>query len=139
MGARMVGDWICLFKKIIVIYSTFPIFLGPRSEAKGQWRKGILHLFLSYHINYEKAMISGASVQNSENMTGNMLFMHSNKENIQNNTCILVDTMIWLKWWRCILVKARRFEEGPKNPLKGISMKSLVPACYAQFRVGAGG
>lgn len=41
--------------------------------------------------------------------------------------------------WRCILVSAADSEEGPKNPLKGISMKSLVLACYAQFRVGAGG
>ena len=31
------------------------------------------------------------------------------------------------------------FQVGPKNPMKGISMKSLVPAFYAQFRVGAGG
>jgi len=30
-------------------------------------------------------------------------------------------------------------EEGPKNPLKGISMKSLVLALNAQFGVGAGG
>ena len=42
-------------------------------------------------------------------------------------------------WWRSILVGSAGSEEGPKNPLKGISMKSLVPACYAQFRVGAGG
>ena len=31
------------------------------------------------------------------------------------------------------------FQAGPKNPVKGISMKSLVSACYAQFRVDAGG
>ena len=31
-----------------------------------------------------------------------------------------------------------RFKEGPKNPLKGISMKPLVPALNAQFGVGAG-
>ena len=31
------------------------------------------------------------------------------------------------------------FEEGPKNPLKGTTVKSLVPAAYAQFGVGAGG
>ena len=31
------------------------------------------------------------------------------------------------------------FQEGPKNPLKGTSMKSLVSAFYAQFRVDAGG
>ena len=41
--------------------------------------------------------------------------------------------------WRSILVRKSGFQEGPKNPLKGISMKSLVLACYAQFRVGAGG
>lgn len=40
---------------------------------------------------------------------------------------------------RSILVSAADSEEGPKNPLKGISMKSLVLAFYAQFRVGAGG
>ena len=31
------------------------------------------------------------------------------------------------------------FQVGPKNPMKGTSMKSLVSAFYAQFRVGAGG
>ena len=31
------------------------------------------------------------------------------------------------------------FQAGPKNPAKGTSMKSLVSACYAQFRVDAGG
>ena len=41
--------------------------------------------------------------------------------------------------WRSILVRSPGSEEGPKNPLKGISMKSLVFACYAQFRVDAGG
>ena len=41
---------------------------------------------------------------------------------------------------RCsILVGTTGFQVGPKNPMKGISMKSLVPAFYAQFRVGAGG
>ena len=40
---------------------------------------------------------------------------------------------------RSILVSAAGSEEGPKNPLKGISMKSLVSAFYAQFRVDAGG
>ena len=41
---------------------------------------------------------------------------------------------------RCsILVGMTIFQEGPKNPLKGISMKSLVSAFYAQFRVDAGG
>ncbi|MGM9663968.1 MAG: hypothetical protein ACI3XF_03925, partial [Eubacteriales bacterium] len=29
-------------------------------------------------------------------------------------------------------------EDGPKNPLKGTSMKLLVAAFYAQFRVAAG-
>ena len=58
---------------------------------------------------------------------------------MQNNTCKTVLSMIIWHWWRCILVKARRFEEGPKNPLKGISMKSLVLAFFAQIRVGAGG
>ena len=41
---------------------------------------------------------------------------------------------------RCsILVSDAVFQEGPKNPLKGTSMKSLVSAFYAQFRVDAGG
>ena len=31
------------------------------------------------------------------------------------------------------------FEEGPKNPLKGTSMKPLVSASYAQSGVDAGG
>ena len=42
-------------------------------------------------------------------------------------------------WWRCILVGTDDYQEGPKNPLKGISVKSLVLACFAQIRVGAGG
>lgn len=37
------------------------------------------------------------------------------------------------------LVEAAISKEGPKNPLKGISMKPLVSAWNAQFRVGAGG
>ena len=41
---------------------------------------------------------------------------------------------------RCsILVSDAVFQEGPKNPLKGTSVKSLVSAFYAQFRVDAGG
>ena len=38
-----------------------------------------------------------------------------------------------------ILVRASGSQDGPKNPLKGISMKSLVPASLAQIGVGAGG
>ena len=39
---------------------------------------------------------------------------------------------------RCsILVRSAGSEEGPKNPLKGITVKPLVPAAYAQFGVGA--
>ena len=39
---------------------------------------------------------------------------------------------------RCsILVRSAVSEEGPKNPLKGITVKPLVPASYAQFGVGA--
>ena len=40
---------------------------------------------------------------------------------------------------RSILVRSVVYQEGPKNPLKGISMKSLVFASYAQFGVDAGG
>ena len=39
---------------------------------------------------------------------------------------------------RSILVRSAVSEEGPKNPLKGIAVKPLVPASYAQFGVGAG-
>ena len=35
-------------------------------------------------------------------------------------------------------VRTAVFQEGPKNPLKGISVKPLVPALNAQFGVGAG-
>ena len=40
---------------------------------------------------------------------------------------------------RSILVSAAGSEKGPKNPLKGITMKPVVPALNAQFGVGAGG
>ena len=41
---------------------------------------------------------------------------------------------------RCsILVRTAGSQVGPKNPIKGISVKSLVSAFYAQFRVDAGG
>ena len=38
---------------------------------------------------------------------------------------------------RSILVRSAASEEGPKNPFKGITMKPLVPASYAQCGVGA--
>jgi len=40
---------------------------------------------------------------------------------------------------RSILVRSAVYQEGPKNPLKGISLKPLVFALNAQFGVGAGG
>ena len=40
---------------------------------------------------------------------------------------------------RSILVRSVVSEEGPKNPLKGIAVKPLVPASYAQFGVVVGG
>ena len=40
---------------------------------------------------------------------------------------------------RSILVRTAVYQEGPKNPLKGITLKPLVPALNAQFGVGAGG
>ena len=40
---------------------------------------------------------------------------------------------------RSILVRTADSEEGPKNPFKGIAVKPLVPASYAQFGVGAEG
>jgi|CZCB01.1.fsa_nt_gi hypothetical protein len=40
--------------------------------------------------------------------------------------------------WRSILVSTAASQDGPKNPLKGISMKFLVPARCAQRWVGAG-
>lgn len=53
------------------------------------------------------------------------LYIHGKYANIQGKRC-------------SILVGVAIFQEGPKNPLKGTSMKSLVFACYAQFRVDAG-
>ncbi len=41
--------------------------------------------------------------------------------------------------WRSILVSLTDFEEGPKNPLKGIPVNPVVSASYAQFGVDAGG
>lgn len=41
-------------------------------------------------------------------------------------------------WWRSILVGTAGFEGGPKNPLKGTSMKFLVLATDAQLGAGAG-
>jgi len=46
---------------------------------------------------------------------------------------------MYTKQRRSILVRAAGSQEGPKNPLKGISVKSLVPALDAQSGVGAGG
>jgi len=40
--------------------------------------------------------------------------------------------------WCSILVSRVPSEDGAKNPLKGISMKFLVPAADAQSGVGAG-
>ena len=40
---------------------------------------------------------------------------------------------------RSILVRSAVYQEGPKNPLKGISLKPLVSALNAQFGVDAGG
>ena len=40
---------------------------------------------------------------------------------------------------RSILVRTAVYQEGPKNPLKGISVKLLVSALNAQFGVDAGG
>ena len=40
--------------------------------------------------------------------------------------------------WRSILVSLTDFEEGPKNPLKGIPVNPVVSASYAQFGVDAG-
>ena len=40
--------------------------------------------------------------------------------------------------WCSILVRSTCSQDGPKNPLKGISMKFLVLALNAQFGVGAG-
>ena len=40
---------------------------------------------------------------------------------------------------RSILVRSAAYQEGPKNPLKGTSLKPLVSALNAQFGVGAGG
>ena len=47
----------------------------------------------------------------------NMLYIHSER--------VILETA---KQRRSILVVPAVFQEGPKNPLKGTSMKSLVPA-----------
>ena len=44
-----------------------------------------------------------------------------------------------MKQWHSILVGPAGIGEGPKNPLKGISMKPVVSASYAQSGVDAGG
>ena len=41
--------------------------------------------------------------------------------------------------WRIILVDEIYYEDGPKKPLKSISVKPVVLASYAQFGVSAGG
>ena len=46
--------------------------------------------------------------------------------------------IIMMYRWCSILVRAVNSEDGAKNPLKGISMKLLVFASYAQLGVGAG-
>lgn len=52
---------------------------------------------------------------------------------IQGNRAILKTA----KRRRSILVRSAASEEGPKNPFKGIAVKPLVPASYAQWGVGA--
>ena len=46
--------------------------------------------------------------------------------------------LLYILRWHSILVGAYGCEGGPKNPLKGISMKLLVLALNAQFGVSAG-
>ena len=71
--------------------------------------------------------------------------MHLSALNLDKNEYyekILVysEYLCYDKYRRCsILVEVTDSQVGPKNPMKGISMKSVVPAFYAQFRVGAGG
>ena len=63
-------------------------------------------------------------------------------QNIHKNEKILVysQKLCYDTHRRCsILVETANSQVGPKNPMKGTSMKSLVSAFYAQFRVGAGG
>lgn len=65
-----------------------------------------------------------------------------NIQNIQKNELPLVYAAVlcYDTLRRCsILVGTAHSQVGPKNPMKGISMKSLVSAFYAQFRVDAGG
>jgi len=55
--------------------------------------------------------------------------------------CKIVKGMLLFKiaeQWRSILVRSAVSQEGPKNPLKGTTVKPLVLASYAQFGVGAG-
>ena len=74
--------------------------------------------------------ISGALCKYSVNMQKNLYI----PLNIQAACGILGS----VKRRRSILVRSAVSEEGPKNPFKGIAVKPLVPASYAQFGVGAG-
>ena len=53
--------------------------------------------------------------------------------------CIHQKYVILVLQWRSILVGLTGFGEGPKNPLKGTSVKPVVSASYAQSGVDAGG
>ena len=46
--------------------------------------------------------------------------------------------LICITMWCSILVRLSYSQDGPKNPLKGTSMKFLVLAFDAQSGVGAG-
>jgi hypothetical protein len=64
------------------------------------------------------------------------------KESIENKQFCVYNIYLQcfcIVWRRSILVGADVSKEGPKNPLKGISVKPLVSAWNAQFRVDAGG
>lgn len=71
-------------------------------------------------------LVSRHYIEKNIQLLKKYLYIHGKYANIQGKRC-------------SILVGVAIFQEGPKNPLKGTSMKSLVFACYAQFRVDAGG
>ena len=55
------------------------------------------------------------------------------------NTCIFIKNVLIYNLTVQYPSQNGLFQVGPKNPMKGTSMKSLVSAFYAQFRVDAGG
>ena len=66
-------------------------------------------------------------------------FSHFWYKNFMMHTCIFINYVIIYSLTVQYPSQNGLFQVGPKNPMKGTSMKSLVSAFYAQFRVDAGG